>query len=479
MLYEDDYVPVDGRIIHGKAVVNHTLLTGESGPIYAHTGDMLYSGAIIDEGSVTIEVTDIGTEAQYKKVLTLINNSWKEHLEAVNVVDKYYHTVMPYAIAASIMGLVLTGSFMTFITVLLIACPGPAYIAAPVAMRSAFITACNQGILLRNPDSLETIGTLDTMIFDKTGTLSTGHPQVVDIINTDFYSEDEVLAIAASCEKNQNHPVAKALLRESKMRKLVLKDITAPHYQIGKGISCVIDDKETVVGNAKMMADKNVILKNAKAKEKQLKQLGQSPVYVADNGKLIGLIGIKDTLRPETPSAIKYIHELGIQENEIISGDDQLIVANMAKELNINAYYGNMLPENKRDVIAALKKKHRITAMVGDGINDCAALSGAHIGITLADRLSRETLECSDVVIMNNNLQSIPALIDLGRFTESNMRQSYHLSVGLNIIGILLVFTNCINPFFASFYKDLNSLLVLINSLRPLKYKIKYLGVGE
>ncbi|MBB6217654.1 heavy metal translocating P-type ATPase [Anaerosolibacter carboniphilus] len=474
-LMTGDFIPVDGNVITGSGALSHAILTGESAPHYVHMGDRVYSGTTLEDGELEIRVQNVGNTTEYRKILNLVNESWKEKLEFEDSVDQYYHKLMPFATLASLTGFIFTRNPMILLSVLLVACPKPAYGATPMALRTAMMNAYANGIFVKRAQSLEKVSKIDRVIFDKTGTLTTGKPQIKDIIRIGESTEERILTLAASCEKNNHHPVARALKMEAERRRLELLELSNGNYKIGKGVSGKVDGKELVVGNKEMMLDHHIRITDFKAKEKRLKQSGQSPLYIAYDQKIIGLIGIQDSLRRDARSSIDGIREIGIHDIEIISGDAREIVNHVALEIEADFYRGNMLPQDKIERITRLKEMGKAVAMIGDGINDCPAFSQADVSIALVDGTNHDAANCADIVVTNGALDSIPSLMDLSKYTMGNIYQSHILSIGLNGLGIILALTNVIGPFGASLYKDIHSLIILLNGMRPIKYKMNYI----
>ncbi|WP_273227520.1 HAD-IC family P-type ATPase [Geosporobacter ferrireducens] len=363
-LRSGDFLPVDGDVYAGEGILNQKALNGESLPHIVKIGDKVYAGTIVDQGNLLIKVEKVGQETEYRKILALVDGTWKDQDSFQNVVEQHYHRWMPYVAGMSFISFILTGDIMVLITLLLIACPKPAYHATPIAIRTAFIKAYTEGIFIRNPNAIEWSSKATRVVFDKTGTLTMGNPPA----------------------------------------------------------------------------------------------------------------GIQDLLRMESGLSIEALRSQGIHNFEILSGDKREIVEKTASELGIDCYQWGVSPKNKAEIIQAAVDRGDITIMVGDGINDGPALSRAHVGIMLGEKPDLNILSGVDVILFNNNILSVPRFIDLSRCTIKNINQSHNLSLGMNIFGALLVLTNGISPFFASFYKDINSLIVLLNAMRLSRVPVKYLN---
>ena len=470
-----EFIPIDGEVLRGNGTLNHAILTGESILRHVRRGDKIYSGTILEDGEIEVHVLKTGDTTEYRKILKLVDTSWKKNLDFENTIDPYYHKMMPFTVFASFISFAVTRDPMMLLSVLLVACPKPAYTATPMALRTAIMNAYANGILIKRPRSIEDISKLNKVVFDKTGTLTTGKPKVRDIIKIGNIDEERILSIAASCERENRHPIATAIRTEAEGRGIQLLDVTDLEYLIGKGVKGKLDGKLVLIGNKKMMTHYHVSMADFKTKEKKLKHFGQSPVYVVDDHRVIGLIGIQDILKKDGLSSVERIRELGISHIEIISGDESEIVNQIGLEIGADMYQGNMLPEDKIKWISKLRDRGEVVAMVGDGINDCPALSKADIGIAITDRGNHDAAICADIVITNGSMHSIPSIIDLGKHTMENIYQNHTLSIGMNTIGIILALTKTIGPFTASLYNDIHTLFIMINSMRPIRYKMNYL----
>lgn len=357
-----DFLPVDGEIRSGEAIICQKAFNGESMPHGVKTGDKVYAGTLITHGSIQIIVQAVGEDTEYSKILSLLDNAWKAKWQLENRVDQSYHQWMPLAAVLSFIGFAVTGDMMILISLLLIACPKPAYHATPIAIRTAMTRAYMEGIVIKNPCVIEKSSKASHVIFDKTGTLTLG---------------------------------------------------------------------------------------------------------IVENGA-------QDPLRRESIEAINLLKIQGVRHFEILSGDRSEFVERIASELGIENYQGGLSAKDKARRVQVAKEEGNTIIMIGDGINDGPALSHAHVGILMTEHPDPNMLLCADVVLLNNHLLSVPRLIDLSRCTMDNINQSYRLSITMNFLGVLLVLTNRINPFFASFYKDLNSLIVLLNAMRLAKTPLKY-----
>lgn len=412
---------------------------------------------------------------EYDNLINRIGSMQDWQLEVKSRVNRFEQKIVPLVYIGSMVSLLLLRNIASLIALFMIFLYYPAHYAALMPFKYASIKAYLNEIIFKDLSKLETVGKLDIAVFDKTGTLTTGTPQVVEIIPAGRNTNEKVLSIAASGEMQNNHPIAKALVHEASSKNARLLEATGVVLYPGKGITCSIEGKPVVIGSKRLMLEKNINTKSYVIKERRLKHTGCSPIFVAYNHKVIGIIAIRDVLRPESVSAIEAIRETGLSAIDIISGDSEELTAETALQLGASTYKGNLLPVEKAERIIELREKQKKVGMVGDGLSDCIAMENSDIAIAVTQIPDSPAAACSHMVVENNNLMSIPSIIDLSKYTMENIYQNYTISTGLSIIGIILALSNSISPYSAVLYGGLGNLLILLNSLKTSRYKMKYL----
>lgn len=387
-------------------------------------------------------------------------------------IKSVYGKLIPIVSILSLIAFVVSGNLLALLSTLVMLYPFIVYPSALLTLKSAAANTYLKGIIINNLSKLELALNTDTVVFSNTGLLTTGRYKVSNIIPEGRSSENRVLMLAASCGKKSNDPTAKVLMEEAANRNLELKYASNTSVCANQGISCMIDKKEVLVGNKKQLAARNLFTANNLANERKLRHLGQYPVFVAYNNKIIGIIGFRYTINKNCIPAIEEMRQVGIESIKIITEENEEMVRSIALETGIESFEANLKPESITEKIAKLKGEGRTIALIKDRLNDCTSKQTADISISVLNNSNGLTYEYSDFVIINGDLSLIPRLIELSKYTGEVISQNYIISLGLDAIGIILVLTGSISPYTALLYKLANSLFILLNARKPLKYKI-------
>lgn len=360
--------------------------------------------------------------------------------------------------------LLLTKDFRRSLAVLLAGCPAAVSLSRNAALHTAVGEAARKGVFVKEIEVLERIGEVDTVLFDKTGTLTTSHPIIAKIIPlTPDYNENEVLILAASAEAAVNHPLANMLLREVQCRELTLLPVNR-QSQASLGVQAAIADKTIAVGNRLFMQRKKIPVAKAKSMILALEQLKSSILYVAVNNQLIGIMGIKDVIRPESYAGIDRLRALGIQDIAIITGDSALAAKSLAAGLGLTASWDSMLPEDKVRIITDLQNTGKKIVMIGDGTNDAPAFAASDVGIAMGEIGTFQAIDKADIVIANDNPQNVAEIIRLSRYTNRVIQQNVTLAAASNIVGMALAATSLITPVTAGLLLNISTLAIIMNS---------------
>ena len=476
-------IPVDGIVIDGRTSIDESMLTGESMPATKEKDDIVYAASINTTGSIRFKATKVGNDTVFAEIIKLVEEAQgsKAPIAAMaDIVSGYFvPIVILIAILSGILWLVFTKdiefSFKIFISVLVIACPCALGLATPTAVMVGTGKGAEYGILIKSGEALELAHKVDTIIFDKTGTITEGKPKVTDIITNDI-SEEELLQLAASSEKESEHPLADAIVEEANSRGIELLEIKNFNSITGHGIKTKIKNSEIVIGNKKLMNDMNVEINKLEKESNRLANQGKTPIYIARDNRLIGLIAIADTIKESSLEATKKLQKMGI-DIIMITGDNKLSAETIAKDLGIKNVLSEVLPSDKSNEIKKLKESGKIVAMVGDGINDAPALATADIGIAIGAGTD-VAIESADIVLMKSDLLDVVTALELSKRTISNIKQNLFWAFGYNVIGIpiaagvLHIFGGpLLNPMFAAFAMSLSSVSVLTNALRLKRFK--------
>ena len=476
-------IPVDGIVIDGRTSIDESMLTGESMPATKEKDDIVYAASINTTGSIRFKATKVGNDTVFAEIIKLVEEAQgsKAPIAAMaDIVSGYFvPIVILIAILSGILWLLFTKdvefSFKIFISVLVIACPCALGLATPTAVMVGTGKGAEYGILIKSGEALELAHKVDTIIFDKTGTITEGKPKVTDIITNDI-SEEELLQLAASSEKESEHPLADAIVEEANSRGIELLEIKNFNSITGHGIKTKIKNSEIVIGNKKLMNDMNVEINKLEKESNRLANQGKTPIYIARDNRLIGLIAIADTIKESSLEATKKLQKMGI-DIIMITGDNKLSAETIAKDLGIKNVLSEVLPSDKSNEIKKLKESGKIVAMVGDGINDAPALATADIGIAIGAGTD-VAIESADIVLMKSDLLDVVTALELSKRTISNIKQNLFWAFGYNVIGIpiaagvLHIFGGpLLNPMFAAFAMSLSSVSVLTNALRLKRFK--------
>lgn len=409
-----------------------------------------------------------------KAAIRIANDPINEQLELEKAINSVYRKLIPIVFAVSAFLFISSGNLLIPLSVLVLMFPYIIYPSILVTLRTAAANAYSNGIIINNQSKLELVGKVDTIVFDNTGLLTSGKCKVANIIPTGRNSKNRILMLAASCGQNIEDPIAKALVEEAANRNLEHKYASNTRVCMERGISCIIDNKDFNIGNKKQFTGKKLFTGSNLTNERRLKHLGQYPVFVAYNHKIIGVIGFLYAINENCIPAIEAIRETGIENIKILSEENEEIVKTIALEVGIDDYDANLQYESKTEKIAELKKQGRTIALVNQGLNDCQPIQNADISITILKTGSEPIYKCSDFVITNSDIRSIPQIIDQSKYIREVLSQNYIISLGVDAIGVILVLTSSITPYSALLYKFLNSIIVLLNARKPTKYKINH-----
>lgn len=477
-------LPVDGEIIEGNTSIDESMLTGESIPVEKTIGSSVIGASINKTGFIKYKATKVGKDTALAQIVKLVEEAQGSKApiaQLADVISAYFvPTVIILAIMASI-GWLIAGettvfSLTIFIAVLVIACPCALGLATPTAIMVGTGKGAENGVLIKGGEALETTHEIKTIVFDKTGTITEGKPVVTDII-TNGISEDEILVFAASSEKGSEHPLGEAIVRSAEDKKLGLKEIQAFNAIPGHGIEVKIENKQILLGNKKLMEVKNIEIDALLKDSDKLASEGKTPMYIAIDGILRGIVAVADTVKPSSKSAIKALHDMGIKV-AMITGDNKKTADAIAAQVGIDIVLSEVLPEDKANEVKKLQGEDIKVAMVGDGINDAPALAQADVGIAIGSGTD-VAIESADIVLMKSDLMDVITAIKLSKATIRNIKQNLFWAFGYNVLGIpvamgiLHIFGGpLLNPMIAAAAMSLSSVSVLTNALRLRQFTV-------
>jgi Cu+-exporting ATPase len=478
-------IPVDGTILEGRTAIDESMLTGESMPVDKKAGDMVYAASINTNGTVLFRADKIGSDTALAQIIKLVEDAQGSKAPIAKLADTVAGYFVPVvcliALAAGVAWYFGTGgdfkfAITIFISILVIACPCALGLATPTAIMVGTGKGAENGILIKGGEALETAHKINTIIFDKTGTITEGKPAVTDVLPVEGVAADRLLQMTASAERGSEHPLGQAIVHGAEDAGLA--SLKVDHFEAitGRGIEAQIGDTVVLAGNRKLMDERSISLANLAEASDRLAEEGKTPMYVAFAEKLAGVIAVADVVKESSKTAIESLHEMGV-EVAMITGDNAKTAAAIAKQVGIDKVLAEVLPQDKSNEVKSLQVDGRKVAMVGDGINDAPALVQADIGIAIGSGTD-VAMESADIVLMRSDLMDVPTAIDLSKKTIRNIKQNLFWAFGYNVVGIpiaaglLYLFGGpLLNPIFAAAAMSLSSVSVLTNALRLKRYK--------
>lgn len=478
-------IPVDGTITRGNSAVDESMITGESMPVEKHVADKVIGGSLNKHGSFQYQATKVGEDSTLAQIIRLVEEAQGSKAPIASLADKVAGVFVPIVlILAVVAGLVWyfigqeTGLFSLtiVISVLVIACPCALGLATPTAIMVGTGKGAENGVLIKSGEALELTKSVKTIVFDKTGTITAGKPVVTDILTYENYTKNTLLSLAAAAEVGSEHPLGEAIVEKAKEEQLAPLLATDFRAIPGQGIQVMIAGEKLLLGNQKLMTENAVALLAAADKASRLAEEGKTPMYIAKNGQLIGLIAVADTIKENSQAAIKKLHQMGI-EVVMLTGDNQRTAQAIGRQVGIDTVISEVLPADKANEVKKLQTQGKKVAMVGDGINDAPALAQADVGIAIGSGTD-VAIESADIVLMRNDLLDVPTAIGLSRATIKNIKGNLFWAFAYNVLGIpvamglLHVFGGpLLNPMIAGAAMSFSSVSVILNALRLKRFK--------
>jgi len=476
-------VPVDGIITEGNSAIDESAITGESMPKEKGVGDEVIGATINKTGAFQFRAAKVGKDTMLAQIIKIVEEAMGSKAPIQLLADKVSFYFVPTVIGISVLafaiwmvaGMGFVFALTVFVAVLIIACPCSLGLATPTAVMMGTGLAAQRGILMKSSKALEIAQKVEVVIFDKTGTLTKGAPAVTDIAVISG-NESDILQIAASAERNSEHPLAKAIVEKSKQDKIELWDVSNFQAVPGKGVEAKFQDKKILIGTRKLMTENQINIKPAENTAVDLENQGKTAMFIAFGGTLIGIIAVADTLKEHSASAVKQLHNMG-KKVGIITGDNKRVASAIAKQLGIDHVLAEVLPHEKAQEIKEFQKQGNIVAMVGDGINDAPALAQSDLGVALGSGTD-VAMETGDVVLIKDDLRDVIKAMDISQYTLMKIKQNlfwafFYNSVGIPIAaGILYPFTGwLLSPIIAAAAMAFSSVSVVSNSLLMKRYK--------
>ena len=476
-------LPVDGEVIEGSTAIDESMLTGESIPVEKTVGSLVIGASVNKTGFIKYKATKVGRDTALSQIVKLVEDAQGSKAPIAKMADIISAYFVPIVIGLAILSSVAwllageTGVFALsiFISVLVIACPCALGLATPTAIMVGTGKGAEYGVLIKGGEALETTHKLSKLIFDKTGTITEGKPKVTDIVTTNL-SEEQLLIYAASAEKGSEHPLGEAIVRAAIDRGYQLCELESFNAIPGHGIEVSIQGKQMLLGNKKLMIEKTIDVSSLSETSDQLAYDGKTPMYMAIDGQLAGIIAVADTVKESSKKAIETLHQMGIKV-AMITGDNQKTADAIARQVGIDLVLAEVLPADKANEVKKLQETGVKVGMVGDGINDAPALAQADIGIAIGSGTD-VAIESADIVLMKSDLMDVSTAIKLSKATIRNIKENLFWAFAYNVLGIpvamglLHLFGGpLLNPMIAAAAMSLSSVSVLLNALRLRRFK--------
>ncbi len=475
-------VPVDGEIIDGQSAVDESMLTGESIPVDKVPGDSVIGATINKNGSLQLKATNVGKDTALAQIVKVVEDAQGSKAEIQRLADKISGVFVPIVVVIAIVSFLIwyfvvtpgdfRSSLIPMISILVIACPCALGLATPTSIMAGSGRAAEMGLLYKGGEHLETTQSIDTVVLDKTGTVTKGEPTLTDIVVVDEYKEKEVLQLVASAENQSEHPLAQAIVRGVEEKDIALLEVDSFEALPGYGIQSVIEGKEVFVGTRKLMRKQAIpILTETEEMMEKLEQDGKTAMLIAIAGKIAGVVAVADTVKETSKEAISRMHKLGL-EVIMLTGDNERTADAIAKQVDIDHVIAEVLPDQKSDKIKALQSIGKKVAMVGDGINDAPALAMADVGMAVGTGTDI-AIEAADITLMRGDLNSVADAVIMSQKTMRNIKQNLFFAFIYNTIGIPVAAIGLLAPWVAGAAMAFSSVSVVLNALRLQRVELK------
>jgi cation-transporting P-type ATPase C len=475
VVHERIAVPVDGEIVDGDGVIDQSAITGETLPVAVRTGDRVHAGSVVMQGRVVVRAGAVGSETAIGRIIARVEEAQHDRAPIQTVGENFSRRFVPGSFLLAGMTLVLTRDVRRAMTMLLVACPCAVGLATPTAISAAIGNGARRGILVKGGSHLELAGQVDAVVFDKTGTLTIGRPVVTNVVA--FHKDwqpDEVLAYAASSEIHARHPLAQAVIRSTEERHIVIPPHEECEVLVGLGMRTRADGRTLLLGSPALLRQEKVrVSKKATEWVSRLQRQAETPLLLAVDGVLVGLISLRDEVRPEALEVLAALRKAGIGRIVMLTGDHPETARAVAEELGITEWQAEVLPEDKLDAVRALREAGHVVAVVGDGVNDAPALAAADIGIAMGLGGTDVAVETADIALAGDDLRRLLDVRTLGTGAVTVIKQNYAMSIAVNAIGLAVGAGGALSPVLAAVLHNMSSVAVVANSSRLIRAELE------
>ena len=471
-------ISVDGKIIRGEALIDQSSITGEYMPIKKSVGEEVYAGTIIKNGNISIIAEKVGDDRTVSRIIKLVEDANSNKADIQNYADTFSAQLIPLNFILAGIVYASTRNITKAMSMLVIDYSCGIRLSTAVAFSAAINTAAKNGILVKGSNFIEELSKAETVIFDKTGTITEGKPKVQSIeVFDNNMSENEMIGLAGAAEEQSSHPLATAIMSEIKDRGIEIPKHTKIKTVVSRGVETKIgkgkEAKVIRVGSKKYMLENNIDLTLAMEAERGIISRSEIGLYVAQDEKIIGLIGVSDPPRENIKKAINRLRNYGVDDIVLLTGDLRQQAETIASRMSIDRYESELLPEDKAKNILKFQSKGSNVIMIGDGVNDAPALSYANVGVALGSTRTDVAMEAADITITQDNPLLVPGIIGLSKDTVKTIKENFAMVIGLNTFALVLGATGILAPIYASVLHNSTTILVVLNSLKLLKYDIK------
>ncbi|HXA10780.1 MAG TPA: cation-translocating P-type ATPase [Mycobacterium sp.] len=467
-------IPVDGVAIDGDAIIDQSAITGETLPVSVVAGARVHAGSVVIRGRLVVRTSAVGPDTTIGRIITRVEQAQQDRAPIETVGENFSRRFVPASFLMSALTLMVTRDVRRAMTMLLVACPCAVGLATPTAISAAIGNGARRGILIKGGSHLEQAGRVDAVVFDKTRTLTVGRPIVTNVLafHKDWQPE-QVLAYAASSEIHSRHPLAEAVIRSTQERHITIPPHEECEVLVGLGMRTRADGHTLLLGSSTLLRDENVrVTRKAADWVSRLQRQAETPLLLAVDGKLVGLISLRDEIRPEARDMLAALRTDGVRRIVMLTGDHADTAAAVADELGIDEWRAEVLPDDKLETVRALQADGYRVAMVGDGINDAPALAVADIGIAMGLAGTDVAVETADVALAGDDLLRLLDIRDLGGHAVRVIQQNYTMSIAVNALGLLIGAGGALSPVLAAILHNASSVAVVANSSRLIRYRL-------
>jgi Cd2+/Zn2+-exporting ATPase/Cu+-exporting ATPase len=458
-------IPVDGEVLSGQATLDQSVITGESMPVEAAPGSKVFAATIAQLGSLRIRTARVGEDTTFGRVVKMVEEAEANRAEVQRFADKFSAYFLPVVAGIAALTLFIRRDPLAAAAVLVVACSCSVALATPIAMLASIGASAKHGLLIKGGKYLELLARADVLLLDKTGTLTLGRPQITDVISLNGVAKPDILKLAASAERYSEHPLAEAVRAAARQENISL--LEPSHFEAipGQGVRARIDGNPITVGNRDLVPGAAAL-----SIATQLEGQGKTLLFLARGEEPIGVIAMADTLRPEVPQAIEKLRTLGIQQVELLTGDNERTAAALAEKIGIS-YRAHLLPEDKIAIVKEYQAQGHTVVMVGDGVNDAPALAQANIGIAMGAAGTDIAIEAAHIALMREDWTLVPEVLQVARRTMGVVKMNLGFTAVYNLLGLTLAAFGFLPPIFAAAAQSLPDLGILANSARLLRQK--------